>query len=46
MRKTGSSKTKEFYTTHKISIKKNKVAPPMRVVLCKINESGFAGAIE
>lgn len=43
MRRTGNNKSGETLksTQHKLTIKKNKMAPPMRVVSLKIDEKGF-----
>lgn len=43
MRRTSNNKSGEKLTStqHKVTIKKNKLAPPMKVVSIKINEKGF-----
>ncbi len=43
MRRTGNNKRGEtlLSTNHKVTIKKNKMAPPMKVVLLKIDGHGF-----
>lgn len=45
MRRTGNNKSGErlISTNHKVTVKKNKLAPPMQVVAVKINEKGFMG---
>lgn len=43
MRRTGNNKKGEtlLSTNHKVTIKKNKMAPPMKIVSVKIGETGF-----
>lgn len=41
MRKTGTNNTKILTTQHKITVKKNKLAPPMDSVSVKIGDKGF-----
>jgi hypothetical protein len=43
MRRTGNNKSGERLTStqHKLTIKKNKLAPPMKIVSLKIGEKGF-----
>lgn len=45
MRRTGNNKSGEklLSTNHKVTIKKNKLAPPMMVCAVKIGERGFLG---
>ena len=41
MRRTGNNKNKEFSTNHKATIRKNKLAIPMKVVEFRIGNSGI-----